>query len=434
MKILSTFTMALMIALAQTTTANTFKTEKWLTHNGVHVVFYPAREVPMLDISLSFAAGAAYDGNQYGLSTLTSHLMNQGNAGKDANTLAEALANTGAQYSEENNRDMVVYNLRTLTDKEALESSVTVFAQMINHPDFPDEAFEREKKQQLMAVEQSQESPEDVADINFFKALYKQHPYAHPVNGTSKTLNALSKQQIIEFYQHYYVGANATLAIVGDVDSQTAHQLAEQLTHELPKGQPAPPITQAPQLTQEEKINIPFPSSQTMIRLGQIGIDHHNPDYFPLMVGNYILGGGSLVSQLAVEVREKRGLTYGVASQFVPMSGKGPFIINLSTRNQQANQAIAMVRTILDNFVKNGPDDQEIKAAKQYLTGSFPLSLASNRSIATLLLRMTFYHLPEDYLDKYTAHINAVTQEQIKEAFKKQVDPHKLLLVTVGQS
>ncbi|MDR3504494.1 MAG: pitrilysin family protein [Legionella sp.] len=426
--------MALTIGLCGQAKATSFKTEKWQTANGVRVVFYPAKEVPMLDVSLAFAAGSSYDQEHYGLSSLTGHLLNQGSAGQDATAIAEALADTGAQFSVENSRDMVILNLRSLVSKDALAQSSKTFAQIINQPDFPDEAFAREKKQLLMTIEQSHESPEDVADRTFFKALYQQHPYAHAVNGTKKSINAITKKQVTDFYHRYFVAQNGVLVMVGDISSERAHQLAEQFTGNLPKGIPAQPVVQAAQLPQAEHVNTPFPSSQTMIRLGQIGIDHKNPRYFPLMVGNYILGGGSLVSRLAVEVREKRGLTYGIESQFSPMPGEGPFLISLSTRNQQAKLALDIIQKELHTYVSNGPNEQELNAAKQYLTGSFPLSLASNRSIATLLLRMTFYHLPDNYLDTYVARIKAVTKDEIKQAFQQQLNPDKLLLVTVGQS
>lgn len=224
------------------------------------------------------------------------------------------------------------------------------------------------------------------------------------------------------------------IIMVGAIDSSQAHQLAEQLTQDLPAGEPAPTIPKASQLADAEKINVPFPSSQTVVRLGQIGIDHHNQNYFPLMVGNYILGGGTLVSRLGTEVREKRGLTYGIDSQFVPMLGEGPFIISLSTKNSEARNALHITQDTLIKFIKNGPNKEELTSAKQYLTGSFPLSLGSNTNIANLLLRMAFYHLPDNYLDTYVAKINAVTDAEIRQAFQQQVNPEKLLLVTVGQS
>ncbi|BCA96775.1 peptidase M16 [Legionella antarctica] len=388
----------------------------------------------MLDISIAFSGGSAYDGNQYGLSALTTHMINQGNSGKNATSIAETLADTGSQFNSETSRDMATLSLRTLTSKEALNQSTNIFNQIINHPDFPDEAFEQEKKQLLMAIEQADESPDEIANINFFQALYQQHPYAHPVDGVKATVSAINKKQVIEYYKRYFVASNAVLVMVGAIDSPTAHQLAEQLTHDMPKGTPAPRIAKAMQLTKAEEIHVPFPSSQTLVRLGEIDIDHHNPDYFPLMVGNYILGGGALVSRLAIEVREKRGLTYGVTSQFTPMPGNGPFIISLSTKNNQAENALKITKDTLNSFIDNGPNAQELESAKQYLTGSFPLSLASNRAIASLLLRMTFYQLPENYLDDYVAQINAVTVDKIKLAFKQQVHPDKLLLVTVGRS
>ncbi|KTD59999.1 M16 family metallopeptidase [Legionella shakespearei] len=434
MRILNVLTTALVISFSQNALSNSFKTEKWLTQKGTQVVFYQAMEVPMLDITVAFAAGSAYDGKHFGLSALTTHLMNQGNAGKDATAIAESLANTGAQFDAETSRDMTVFNLRTLTDKAALEQSTNTFAQILSHPDFPDSSFAREKKQQLMAIEQVDESPDDVASLNFFTTLYHDHPYAHPVNGTKDTVSQINKKQITDFYKQYYVANNAVLVMVGAIDSKTAHQLAEQLTHDLAQGKTAHTIPKASPLGAAEKVNIPFPSSQTVVRLGQIGIDHHNPNYFPLMVGNYILGGGSLVSRLSTEVREKRGLTYGVDSQFVPMPGEGPFIISLSTRNDQAGNALDVTQNTLNGFIAKGPDKEELNSAKQYLTGSFPLSLSSNRTIAALLMRMAFYHLPDNYLDTYVARINAVTDQQIKQAFKEQVNPEKLLLVTVGQS
>lgn len=434
MNILRIFIFTLIVIFSHSSLANSFKTEKWQTKNGVHVIFYQAMEVPMLDISLAFAAGSAYDGKYFGLSALTTNLINQGNSGKDATAIAEALADTGAQFNAETSRDMIVLSLRTLTSKEALEQSTKTFSQIISHPDFPKNAFEREKDQLLMAIEQTEESPDDVAIQNFFKTLYQEHPYAHPVHGTIKSLKTINEKQVIDFYKQYFVAKNGILVMVGAIDSPKAHQLAEQLTQDLSEGKPAQTIPKASQLADAEKINVPFPSSQTIVRLGQIGINHHNPNYFPLMVGNYILGGGTLVSRLGTEVREKRGLTYGIDSQFVPMLGEGPFIISLSTKNSEARNALNITQDTLIQFINNGPDQQELSSAKQYLTGSFPLSLGSNSSIANLLLRMAFYHLPDNYLDTYVARINAVTDAEIKQAFKQQVNPEKLLLVTVGQS
>ncbi|KTC99132.1 M16 family metallopeptidase [Legionella erythra] len=427
------FVIALLFSCAAATEANTFKTKKWETSHGAKVVFYQAKEVPMLDINVAFAAGSAYDDKQFGLASLTASMLDQGSGRFDASQIAETIADTGAQYNYETSRDMAVFRLKTLTSEAALKQSVDAFSLIINKPAFRQEAFNRQKNQLLMTIAQMQESPDDVANMTFFKQLYKNHPYAHPVNGTMETVKMLNTWQVRNFYKRYYVSANAVIVLVGAIDEEKAHQITEQLTEFLPKGEHAPCIPKAEALPAAEKVNIVFPSSQTMLRLGQVGISHASPNYFPLMVGNYILGGGALVSRLSTEVREKRGLTYGIYSQFVPMPGEGPFIISLATQNNQANTALQITRETLDNFLKMGPSEDELTAAKQYLAGNFPLSLASNNSIAGMLLRIAFYDLPDDYLDTYVARIEAVSVEDIKKAFDEAVKPAQMLLVTVGQ-
>ncbi len=413
---------------------NPFETSKWQTKNGAQVVFYQAMEVPMLDISVAFRAGSAYDGEQFGLSALTTQLLNQGSGGLDANKLADTLAKTGAQFDKATNQDMIVCNLKTLTRPDALKKATELFTSILTHPDFPEEAFNREKNQQLMAITEAQESPNELANQTFFQVLYKAHPYAHPVMGNQKTVSAITREQVLQFYHQFFVSQNAIIVLVGAIDASTAKILAENISQNLPKGPPAPEIPAAKKLNEALDIEVTFPASQTVIRLGQLGITHLDRDYFPLLVGNYIFGGGALVSRLSEEIREKRGLTYGVSSQFYPMPGVGPFLISLSTKNNQAKTAIDLTRAALSRFVKSGPSEQELQAAIQYLSGSFPLSLASNRNIGDMLLKIAFYHLPDDFLQTYIAHIHAVSRDEIKTAFQRVIEPNQLLQVTVGKS
>lgn len=433
MRTLVSLIVTLFFGLPQALAAQPFETSTWDTKNGAHVVFFQAMEVPMLDISIAFAAGSAHDEDKFGLSALTTRMLKQGSGGLDVNTIAEKLAETGAQYEAANSQDMVIFNLKTLTSTNALRRASETFASIIAHPDFPDDSFNREKSQQLMAISQAQESPDDVANQTFFQILYKNHPYAHPIIGNRNTVNRLTKEQVHNFYQQFFVSSNATIVLVGAIDKSKAQQLAELITQDLSKGHPAAEVPPAEVLNEEMDIEVKFPSSQTILRLGQLGITHHDNNYFPLMVGNYILGGGALVSRLAHELREKRGLTYGVYSQFSPMPGKGPFLISMSTKNSQTKTAINLTREVVASFIKTGPDEHELIAAKQYLTGSFPLSLASNRSIADMLLKMAFYHLPDDFLRTYVANINAVSSTAIKAAFQQQIMPKKLLQITVGK-
>lgn len=413
--------------------AYALKAEHWRTSRGAEVVFYQAMEVPMLDVNVAFAAGSAYDGAAFGLSTLTTDLLGQGSGQFDANQIADKFADIGAQYNGESSRDMVVLQLKTLTEPEALQQAIDTLALIINKPSFKQDAFWRGKNQQLLAVAQQQESPSDVANLLFFNRLYQNHPYAHAINGTTQTINKLNHYQVRSFYQRYFVAKNALIVIVGAINREKAEDIAEHLLHDLPEGEKAAPIPKAIPLAQKESISQPFPSSQTMLRIGQIGIDHHDENYFPLIVGSYILGGGSMNSLLSQELREKRGLTYNVVSQFLPMPGDGPFLISLATKNSKALDALDITHQTLNAFITKGPTEEELSAAKDYLIGSFPLSLASNNNIAGMLLRMAFYQLPDDYLDTYTSQIEAVTADAIKQAFAKRLVPDKFLIVSVGR-
>lgn len=421
--------------LSQFTHAASFQNlEQWQTQNGAQVVFYPAMEVPMLNIALAFAAGSAYDGSAFGLAAFTAAMMSQGSGPFDATQIAEKLASVGSQFDSQASRDMVMLQLKTLTREEALKPATETFSLILAKPAFRQEAFNQIKNQQLMAVAQIEESPDDVASRLFFENLYKNHPYGHPVNGNAETIKNIAPWQIREFYKKYYVAANATIVLVGAISSQKAHELADELTKNLPQGSAALSVPKATGLSKAEIVTKDFASSQTVLRLGQLAITHHDKNYFPLLVGNYILGGGSLVSRLALDIREKQGLTYNVSSQMIPLPGTGIFVIGLSTKNDQARHALDTTRSILEAFIKEGPTEQELIAAKKYLTGNFPQSLASNNQIAGVLLRLVFYHLPKDYLSSYRARIESVTLKSIKEAYASLIHPDKLLEVIVGKA
>ncbi len=414
--------------------ASTVPIERWVTSNGANVVFSKAPQVPILEVDLAFFAGSAYEDKNFGLAALTTSLMSQGSNRFNTSQIAEQLADVGAQYHYSTTRDMALFQLKTLAGKSERQQALATFTSIITEPSFKQSNLTHQKKQQIMSILQSKESPDDVANTVFMDALYKNHPYGHPVKGTEKNVKALSMKNVKQFYRKNFVAKNAVLVMVGAISSEQAHQISEQLLSALPSGDRQPALQLAQHLDKAETISINFPSSQTMVRLGQVGIDHQDADYFPLLVGNYILGGGTLVSRLAIEVRENRGLTYGVVSQFQPLPGKGPFVVSLSTKNEQAPSAIKLTHSIVADFIETGPSNEELEAAKNYIIGSFPLSLESNSSTAAVLMRSAFYNLPDDYLETYSANVAAVSATDIKQAFAKLLKSKKLLLVTVGKN
>jgi len=406
--------------------------QQWSSKNGAQVYFVRAKQLPMVDIKIVFHAGSARDGDKFGLASITNSLLNQSTGKLSADDIADQLDSVGAQYYASVDRDAAEVSLRSLSDKKYLQPALKTFAAIVSDPTFPNKAFYREQKLAVATIKQKQQSPVYIANNAFFKALYGDHPYSHPVLGTIKTVNDLSSKDVKRFYKKYYVAANAIIAIVGDVSVSDAHSIAEQITANLSKGREAPALSKAKSVDDSITKKIQFPSTQTTILIGQLGINRQSPNYFPLYVGNYILGGGMLVSRLFEHVREQQGLVYGIYSFFNPLPALGPFQIQLQTRNNKAKDALQITNQVVDSFIADGPDNPELTAAKQNIVGGFPLQFASNSSIADKLLNLGFYHLPLDYYDTFSDKVSAVTMMQVQQAFKQQIDPNKMITIMVG--
>lgn len=406
--------------------------QQWQLKNGANVFYVYTPELPLLDLNLMFDAGSARDDKAYGLANFTAELISEGTTTLTADQIAENFADTGSVFGSGSGRDSASFTLRTLTEKPLMKKSLTTFSNIINHPTFPEENFTRLQNQLLQAIEHQKQSPGVLANNKFYQLMYGDQPYGHPPIGNKTTLLALSTDTIDNFYQKYYVGRNATLVIVGDVDKKQAQAIAQQTIGQLPKGR-APQATAKATYKPAELIeHIPFPSTQTYIRIGDLAIDRHNPDYYALVVGNYILGGGSFVSRLFQEVRENRGYTYHISSHFIPMQNRGPFLITLQTRNDMADKAIDLTYDIVHQFVKDGINPEELDNAKKHIIDSFPGRIASNKDILANVSLIAFYDLPLDYLDTYQDKIKNVSQQQINKAFERYIKPDQMLTVTVG--
>ncbi len=406
--------------------------EHWQTSNGARVYFIAAPELPMVDVQVIFDAGAARDGAQAGVALVTNGLLVDGAGDMDADQIATAFDEVGAQISFSSARDMAMVSLRSLTDAAPLKSALSTFETVLNSPTFPADALARQHKQLQVALRGEKQSPSALSSRAFYKALYGTHPYASMPMGDESTVSGITQAKLKSFYQQYYVGKNAVVAIVGAVDKTQATAIAEQVVGRLPAGKKAANLPAVAMLEKADTIHIPHPASQTHIAMGQPGIKRGDKDYFALYVGNHILGGSSLVSLLSNEVREKRGLSYSVYSYFRPMRELGPYQFGLQTRNDQADEALKVMRDTLDKFIKQGPTEAELTAAKRNLTGGFALRLASNRKVMGYLGMLAFYDMPMDYLDTFKTQVDAVTVAQIKEAFKRRIDPDKMVTILVG--
>ncbi|MEJ2310256.1 MAG: pitrilysin family protein [Gammaproteobacteria bacterium] len=406
----------------------------WSTRNGAKVMYVAAPAIPMLDVRVVFNAGSARDGSLPGIALMTSNLLNDGAGTLSADQLAEAFESLGAQFSTSSLKDMAIVTLRTLSDEEVMRQSLDLLELVLTQPEFAADEIERRRLQMQVALEKQQESPSDTASITFYKTLYGDHPYAHNPSGDETGIAAITRDDIQAFFKRYYVARNAVIAIVGDVDRAQAEAIAEQLSRGMPAGEKAPPLPEVVVPGEGENIAVSFPSSQTHILMGQPVMARGDDDFFPLYVGNHMLGGSGLVSMLGDEVREKRGLAYSVYSYFSLMQNKGPYIFGAQTRNDRAQETLDVIRETLERFIENGPTDERLTASKKNITGGFPLRTASNSNIVEYIAMMGFYDYPLDYLDTFVARVNAVTAEDIRDAFRKRVNPDDFLVVTVGKN
>jgi len=404
----------------------------WQTDKGTRVYFVAAPELPMVDIRVLFAAGSAHDDGKPGLASLTNGLLDKGAAGLSADDIADRFEGVGAELTIGSLRDSAWVSLRSLSSPGLLDPAVDLMAEVISQPDFNKRDFRRERERSLVALRRSEQQPSNVADRLFYETVYDAHPYATRPIGTEEALKKITLGDIRDYYKKYYVARNAIIAIVGDIDREGAVQLANRLTAKLPAGEPAPVTPPAPVLENAEEQHVRHPSTQTTVRMGAPGMHRGDPDYFPLYVGNHILGGSGLVSRLFKEVRENRGLSYGVNSYFTPMAQDGPYTFGLQTRNDQVDEALQVLRATLQDFYENGPTEQELIASKKNITGGFPLRISSNSKIVEYLGMIGFYNLPLDYLDTYNDRIMAVTREQIMDAFRRRVDPDRMVTIIVG--
>jgi zinc protease len=412
------------------------KIQTWQTPNGAKVLFVEAPDLPMLDLRLVFDAGSARDAGQPGVATMTADMLTQGAGDWDADALAERMENVGASLSTAALRDMGVVAVRTLTREPALDTALDTLAKVLAEPRFGPADLERLRRNALTGLRQAEQDPGTVGQKALYRAIYGDHPYAEDPSGTPEGIAALTRDDLIAFYHRYYSARNAVVAMVGAIDRSQAEAIATRVTAGLPGGpsggEHAPPPPPVPELAAASSDPIDFTSSQTHVLIGQPGMQRGDPDYFPLYVGNHVLGGSGLVSLLMDEVREKRGLSYSVYSYFLPMRVDGPFLMGLQTKNDQADQAREVLLSTLRRFITEGPTEQELIAAKKNLTGGFPLRIASNAQVVQYLAMMGFYNLPLDYLDRFTSKVEAVTAEQVRDAFSRRVHPDRLASVIVG--
>lgn len=425
------FLVALLLSLPLSAQA-ALAIQHWQTPQGARVFFAESHELPMLDIAVDFHAGSARDpAGKGGLAQLTHGMLDQGAGGLSETDIAHRLADVGAVLSGRFDRDRAGVALRTLSSAAEKDKALDILARVLQQPDFPQAVVKREKQRLIASIREAEADPGEVASKAFYRALYGTHPYAHDEAGDPVAIARLTRGDLQAFYRTHYSVPNVVISLMGDLTRAEAEAIAVRLSAGLSRTAASPALPKPVPPTASDA-RIAHPSTQSHVLMGALGMARNDPDFFPLFVGNYVLGGGGFDSQLMREVRDKRGYAYSVYSYFMPMMEAGPFQLGLQTKLEQTGDALKVAQAILRQFIADGPSEAELTQAKSNLVGGFPLRIDSNRKILDYLSLIGFYNLPLDYLDTWVDQVNAVDASAVKQAFSRRIDPDNLVTVVVG--
>jgi zinc protease len=408
--------------------------------SGAKLFYVEARTIPMVNIGIDFPGGFAHDSkDRIGVANFTAQLMNKGSkingVEKNEAFIADSISELGSMVAFIPGKEMSSVRMKTLSTPEVLNPLISQASDMLAFPIFSKKILEREKAIEISGLLESQTKPEYIMAKQFKKMIYRDNPLGNEQSVNS--IKAVSIDDLKKFHQTYYRADQMNVLIIGDVSREQAIEIGTKLTKNLPKtGAPKlsiPPLSPLPaQDVSQREVKIAHPSQQAHIQMGITSPQRKDPDYFPLLVGNYILGGGGFVSRLMNEIREKRGLAYSVSSYFYPAKNSGYFVAGMQTKKDQSDESVKLLKETIQNYVSQGPNDDEVQAAKSNLINGFPLRIDSNSKLLDNLSAIAWFDLPLNTLDEWTNEVKKVTKDDIHKAFKKNLDMNKMVTVVVG--
>jgi len=400
--------------------------------NGVVLLHEERSGLPIVRVVLAIKAGSVVEpAEKAGLANLTADLLNEGTEKRSSKQISGEIEFVGGELGTSGGADFITVTLSVL--KKDVDLGFDLLSDIILNPVFSEDEIKRKKAVIISSIMQQKEEPGIVASKAFKKAIFGNHPYGRPVEGTEESLDTIARRDIIAFHSEYYVPDNAILSVVGDITKKELRALLDRYFKGWErKGVPEKPLPVPGHLSAPEIIKIDKDLTQANIILGHLGIGRENPDFYAVSVMNYILGGGGFASRLMDNIRDNKGLSYDVHSFFSANKYGGSFQAGLQTKNRTANAAIGEILKEMERMRTEQVTDKELNDAKSYLTGSFPLRIDSNSKIASFLIGVEFYNLGLDYVDKYKQLIESVTKDDILRVARKYLDTKAYVLVVVG--
>jgi zinc protease len=408
-------------------------TEKTL-ENGLQIVVIENHELPVVSMRLVVKAGSALDPvGKYGAANLTASLLRQGTKNLKATEIADKIDFVGGSLEASANRDYTNVTCSVLL--KHFDVGMNLLSDVVLHPAFDSSEFARLRNQTIASVMQSKDDPSNLCELGFNKALFGEHPYSQPSIGTQASLAALTNGDIKKYYQDYYKPNNAILLVGGDVKPDSILKAARKAFGGWQKGTiPEVKIIEAKNPVGKSILLVDkSDATQSYIRFGHLGITRKNPDYYPLLLMNYILGA-SFTSRLNEVVRVQKGLTYDIRTQNEWNVMPGPYYCVTYTPNESTMTAIQASLDVIRKMQLEQVTDEEFNEAKNFYSGYYPGSLETPDAIAAEIVKIKLYGLPVSYIKEFTQNINKVTKEDILRAAKNHWDTNNLVFCVVGKA
>jgi len=420
------------LGVAAAVPARAIEIQEVTSPGGIKAWLVESPTIPLIAMNFAFRGGAALDPKgKEGLANFLTGMLDEGAGALDSKAFQAKVDELAMKMSFSVGFDWFEGSFQTLSRNR--DETFKLLKLALASPRFDSEPLERVRGQFLVSAKLDLEEPESIASRAWMKRAFGDHPYARESDGTPDSLTRITAQDLRDLHQRLFTRKGLEIAVVGDIDAETLKRLLDETFGSLPDRDP--PVSPA------EAAATPGPSleiidrdmPQSVMIFGGPGIKRTDPDFIPAYVMSFILGGGGAGSWLTDEIRERRGLTYGVSFGLYPLDHAGLVLGSLGTRNEKAGEALDVMRSVLKRYVVEGPSQRELDEAKTYLTGSYPLRFDSNSKIANQLLAIQQDDLGIDYINKRNGLIAGVTLDQVKAQAKRLIDPATLIVTVVGQ-
>lgn len=401
------------------------------TPGGIHAWLVEEPSIPFVALELRFKGGASLDApGKRGVTNLMVGLLEEGTGDMDSRAFARATEELAASFDYDTYDDTIAISARFLTD--TTEQAMALLRGSIVAPNFDEEAIERVRKQVLSGIASDLNDPDTIVSRTFNAAAFGDHPYGSSRDGTAESVAALTRDDLIAAHRAAFARERLYVSAVGDISAEDLAILLDTLLGDLPATGPALP-DQAVYMLQGGLTVVPFDTPQAVALFGQPGLARDDPDFLAAYVLNEIFGGGGLESRLMREVREKRGLTYGVYSYLVPKDYAPVYLGRVASANNRIAETVEVVRAEWARLAETGVTAEELAEAKTYLTGAYPLRFDGNGPIANILVGMQMDGLPVDYVSQRNDLVNALTLDEVNRVAAELMQPENLHFVVVGK-